>query len=31
MEVKQDAVSLPEEAETKPVVDATLSDLYTDE
>lgn len=31
MEVKQDAVSLPEEAETKPVADATLSDLYTDE
>lgn len=31
MEVKQDAVSLPEEAETKHVVDATLSDLYTDE
>lgn len=31
MEVKQDAVSLPEEAETKPVVDTTLSDLYTDE
>ena len=31
MEVKQDAVSLPEEAETKPVADVTLSDLYTDE
>lgn len=31
MEVKQDTVSLPEEAETKPVADATLSDLYTDE
>lgn len=31
MEVKQDAVSLSEEAETKPVADATLSDLYTDE
>lgn len=31
MEVKQDAVSLPEEAETKPVADATFSDLYTDE
>lgn len=30
-EVKQDAVSLPEETETKPVVDTTLSDLYTDE
>lgn len=25
-EVKQDAVSLPEETETKPVVDTTLSD-----
>ena len=30
-EVKQDTVSLPEESETKPVVDTTLSDLYTDE
>ena len=30
-ESKQEAVSLPEESEAKPVVDATLSDLYTDE
>lgn len=30
-ESKQEAVSLPEESETKPVVDTTLSDLYTDE
>lgn len=30
-ESKQEAVSLPEESEAKPVVDTTLSDLYTDE
>lgn len=30
-ESKQDAVNQPEEAETKPVVDTNLSDLYTDE
>lgn len=30
-ESKQEAVSLPKESETKPVVDTTLSDLYTDE
>ena len=30
-ESKQEVVNLPEEAETKPVVDTTLSDLYTDE
>lgn len=30
-EVKQDAVNLPEEAEAKPVVTTTLSDLYADE
>lgn len=30
-ESKQEAVSLPEESEAKPVVDSTLSDLYTDE
>ena len=29
-ESKQEAVSLPEESEAKPVVDTTLSDLYTD-
>lgn len=30
-ESKQEIVSLPEESEAKPVVDTTLSDLYTDE
>lgn len=30
-ESKQEVVNLPEEAEIKPVVDTTLSDLYTDE
>ena len=30
-ESKQEAISLPEESEAKPVVDTTLSDLYTDE
>ena len=30
-ELKQDAVSLPEEDEAKPVVDSGLSSLYTDE
>lgn len=30
-ESKQEAVSLPEESEAKPVVDTALSDLYTDE
>lgn len=30
-ESKQEAVNLPEESEAKPVVDTTLSDLYTDE
>lgn len=30
-ESKQEAVNLPEEAETKPVVDSGLSTLYTDE
>lgn len=30
-ESKQEAVSLPEKSESKPVVDTTLSDLYTDE
>lgn len=30
-ESKQEIVNLPEEAEIKPVVDTTLSDLYTDE
>ena len=30
-EWKQEVVNLPEEAEIKPVVDTTLSDLYTDE
>lgn len=30
-ESKQEAVSLPEESKAKPVVDTTLSDLYTDE
>ena len=30
-ESKQEAVNLPEEAETKPVVDSGLSSLYTDE
>lgn len=29
-ESKQEIVSLPEESEAKPVVDTTLSDLYTD-
>lgn len=30
-ESKQEAVNLPEEAETKPVVDSGISNLYTDE
>lgn len=30
-ESKQDAVSLPEEDEAKPVADSGLSSLYTDE
>ena len=30
-ESKQEVVNLPEEAEIKPVVDTTLSELYTDE
>lgn len=30
-ESKQETVNLPEESEAKPVVDTTLSDLYTDE
>lgn len=30
-ESKQDAVSLPEEDEAKPVVDSGISSLYTDE
>ena len=30
-ESKQEVVNLPEEAEIKPVVDTTLSDLYSDE